>query len=54
MKLEVNLVRVCPYCKKRILKKKTCGNPLCQFEHHKKLMSGWWKGPGKIYNGKRR
>jgi hypothetical protein len=26
--------RACPYCKKRPLKKKTCGNHICQYQHH--------------------
>lgn len=26
--------KACPYCKKRPIKRKTCGNPKCQYKHH--------------------
>lgn len=52
--VEINYIRLCPYCREREIIEKTCHNPLCQYEHHKKLMRIWWKGPGKVFNGRRK
>lgn len=40
--LDVEYVQLCPYCKKRKIKKKTCGHPECQFKHHIKLLRERW------------
>lgn len=42
MKLEVNLIQLCPYCQERKIKKKTCGDPVCQYHHHIKVLRDYW------------
>ncbi|MBU1051085.1 MAG: hypothetical protein KJ718_00835 [Nanoarchaeota archaeon] len=43
MKLEVEFIRVCPYCGKMAKnKRKTCGRPLCQYKHHLKSVRDYW------------
>ena len=51
--IRINSVNQCPYCGKPA-KKVTCGSVFCQMEHHRKLMSKWWKEKGKVWNGLKR
>ena len=32
--IEVDYIRLCPYCKKRKIKRATCGDRECQYKHH--------------------
>ncbi len=52
--IHIDFKYTCPYCKTREIKKKTCGDPVCQLRHHQATMIHWWKTKGKVYNGRRK
>ena len=33
-KVEKKIMDICPYCKEKTRKKKTCGGAVCQWKHH--------------------
>jgi hypothetical protein len=33
---------ICPICKLRPLRRKTCGDPVCQYRHHLLVCRGYW------------
>jgi hypothetical protein len=45
---------LCPYCCMNPIIKATCGDPLCQFKHQRKLNKDNWLKNGKLWNGKRK
>jgi len=32
--IEIDCVQLCPYCREKIILKKTCGDLECQYKHH--------------------
>ena len=43
MRIEVELIRLCPYCRKRTKKRSsTCGSLECQYKHHIKHLRKYW------------